>query len=118
MKIRTWGKLLFIILALIFMINLSKDIIRLWRAGDRLQQAQEGIEELQKENIGLKQGQEYLESPLFFEQQARDKLSMAKSNEIVVVLPQGLENQSQKQADLNEEKEILPVWRQWLALFW
>jgi len=119
MNLRHGLKILVVIVALVFIINLAKDLIRLWRAGDRLQQAKQNLSAEQAENARLKQEQHYLDSQFFFEQQVRDKLNMTKPGETIVILPQMLKPQraeepSQKGADT----ETLPVWQQWLALFW
>lgn len=118
MKIRSWGKLIVIILGLLFLINLSKDILRLWRAGDRLGLAEKNLEGLREENLRLREEKEFLESPLFLEQQIRDKLNMAKSDEMIVILPQGIEAETQEAEAGRKEGESLAVWQEWLALFW
>lgn len=118
MKIRSWVKFLFIILAVLFIINVAKDILRLWRAGDRLKEAQKTLALLEEEKLRLEQERQFLESAFFFEQQARDKLNMAMSDEVVVILPQGLEDEALQNSEEDMSEKSLPIWQQWLAIFW
>ena len=96
-------------------INFSKDIFRLLKAGERVNQAQIKLEEAESENAELKQLKEYYQSEEFLEQQARDKLNLAKEGEVVLVLP---ENVSDLVSERKlQEPERPPNWRQWWNLF-
>ncbi len=75
----------------------------------------EEVEELTLKNKELKERLEYVKSEEFVEKEVRDKLNMAKENEVIVVLPEGLELRDQQLEASNEED--LPNWQRWLKLF-
>lgn len=118
MRIYNWGKIFLLISGLIFIVNLSKDVFHLWRAGDRLEQNQQKLDNLANENLKLKKEVEFLKSDFFVEQQVRDKLNMAKPGEAVVILPKMFGNEENELVQNDEEPKSDPVWRQWLNLFW
>lgn len=117
-KIQTGGKLLFFFLGAVLVFNLSRNLLRLWRAGDRLRQAKEKLAAVKTENLKLKEEQRFLESDFFIEEQIRDKLNLVKLGEAVVILPPTLSDKQAESLKSNDEEVSLPVWRQWLALFW
>lgn len=118
MKLRLGLRFIVVILAVLFIVGLGRNLLRLWRAGDRLGQAEEKAKQLRAENLRLKEEQQFLGSQLFFEQQIRDKLNMAKPGEAVVLLPPVASLRPNRVDQLTEENPELPVWRQWLGLFW
>jgi cell division protein FtsB len=96
-------------------ISLSRDILRLLKAGDRIKQSQVRVEELEKKNRELAGLKAYYESEEFIEQQARNKLNLSKKGETVVVLPENVEELIDYQPPGELEKD--PSWRQWWNLF-
>jgi cell division protein FtsB len=96
-------------------INLSRDILRLLKAGDRQRQARTRVEELEKEQARLERQNEYYQSEDFIEQQARDKLNLAREEEIVLVLPPNVDELIE--SDQPQEPSALPNWQQWWQLF-
>lgn len=114
-----WGvRLIILILAGLFILSLGRNLVRLWRAGDRLEQAEEKVQALREENWQLKKEQQFLGSQLFFEQQVRDKLNMVKPGEAVVLLPPAASLRPDQKEEGTQEELDLPVWRQWWQLFW
>jgi cell division protein FtsB len=111
-KITTY---LFLGLILLLIINLGKDLYRISRSGERLDQAKEELAELKKENKKLKERQEASKHSFYIEKQIRDKLGMAKPGETVVILPEDInwEQQSRKE----QMQTDLPTWKQWFILF-
>jgi len=118
MKLRLGLRLLVIVVAGLFIAGLVRNVLRLWRSGDRLGQAEEKLESLRAENLRLKQQQQFLGSDVFFEQQIRDKLNMAKPGEAVVLLPPVASLQPTERESTEETLIETPVWQQWLVLFW
>lgn len=96
-------------------INLSRDILRLLRAGDRIKQAQLRVEELEKEHLQLKELKGYYQSEEFIEEQARNKLNLAREGEIIVILPPNIEELVGWQEE--EKPQELPNWQRWFRLF-
>jgi cell division protein FtsB len=107
------------LISLVLIFNISREIIRLYRSDERVKEAQQKIEKLKLENWQLKQEKEYRNTQEFLEGQIRDKLLMTKKGETIVILPQGaVEKFASEAAQINKTEEVVPTWRQWLALFW
>jgi len=110
-----WVQILIIIVGIGLIVNLSRDILRLLRAADELKLAAQKVEELQKEGESLTQKKNYYQSETFIEEEARNKLNMAKEGETVVILPPNLKEVLGEKENLSAKP--LPNWRQWLNLF-
>lgn len=76
---------------------------------------EERVEELRVKNEELKERLGYVKSSEFVEKEARDRLNMAKEDEIIVVLPEELGLRDWKLETSSEED--LPNWQRWLRLF-
>ncbi len=76
------------------------------------------VQKKRDEQAELQKKLEYSESHEFVEKQLRDKLGLAKSGEIVVVLPppEVLRRIAPKRV---EEEVVIPVpnWKKWINLF-
>jgi cell division protein FtsB len=108
-------QILIIIIGIALIVSLSRSILKMFKAKDELRLAEQKIEELQKEAASLTEKREFYQSEEFIEQEARNKLNMAKEGETVVVLPPNLkEILGEKE---NQPQTPLPNWRQWLSLF-
>jgi len=81
--------------------KLTRDIVKLWRADERLIEAQAELTKVQEEQLKLKRELSEAEGELWWERQVRDTLRMAKEGEVVVVVPDEVKNQSGGAADLN-----------------
>ncbi|MBI3485482.1 cell division protein FtsL [Candidatus Daviesbacteria bacterium] len=104
-----------ILLILIALFGLTKQITKALQAGKRLDIATDEVSKLQDENRNLQQRLSEVKSLSFIEQQARDKLNLAKPNETVVIIPK-----EQIEKVLGESKKIedikLTNWQAWLKL--
>lgn len=110
-----WIQFLIILIGLCLIANLSRDIVRFFRALNELKLAAQKVEELQKEKESLTQKRDFYQSESFIEEEARNKLNMAKEGETLVILPPNLEEILGKKETLPAVS--LPFWRQWLNLF-
>lgn len=110
-----WVQILVILMGIGLIVNLSKDILKLLKSSDEMRLAEKKIEELQKESEILAQKKEYFQSDFFVEEEARDKLNMAKVGETVVILPPNLKEILG--VEKSQPVKSLPNWRQWLNLF-
>ena len=110
-----WVQILIILVGIGLIVSLSRDILRLLRSADELRLAAQKVEELQKEGESLTQKKEYYQSESFIEEEARNKLNMAKVGETVVILPPNLKEVIGKKE--NQPTKPLPNWHQWLNLF-
>ena len=104
-----------IIIGLSLIVNLTKDIFRLLKAGEQVKFAERKLEEAKLEKEEILKKKEYYASEEFIEEAARDKLNMARPGETIVVLPQNL-----AEVIGRKEKETfpkLPNWQKWWKLF-
>lgn len=77
-----------IIIASIFVINnLAHSIYNLWHKNDLIVSAKRDLEKEQKKNIELKKKLSNVSRPQFVEEEARNKLFLAKPGEGIIVLP-------------------------------
>ncbi|HSX40447.1 MAG TPA: septum formation initiator family protein [Candidatus Saccharimonadales bacterium] len=101
-----------VIISLVIINNLVRSIYDVWKKQDLVVSAQNQLEKEKAENQMLKQQLSTVQSATFVEQQARDKLFMAKPGESQLIIPQGFfKTQEQKKQDSR------PNWKKWLSLF-
>jgi len=96
-----------------FSISLSRQIWTLWQQKDRLAVSQKNYEEAKGENEKLKSELEYKQSDKFLEEEARNKLNMAKEGEEIVILPKDAQESQQEE---KKEPKKLANWQKWLNL--
>jgi cell division protein FtsB len=106
---------IFIIGGVGLIIKLSGDILRSLKAGQQVKLAEERVFKLEKEKEKLSEKRQYYQSQDFLEEEARNKLNMAKPGETIVILPPNLEEILGKQKQ-NSSPEI-PNWKRWWKLF-
>ena len=86
-KTRKYLRYLIIFLFLLMATSLIRNIIRISQAQKRVETVENRVASLKKENEGLKEELEDIESKAYVEFQAREKLGLAGEGEIIVVLP-------------------------------
>jgi cell division protein FtsB len=109
---------LFIAFFVLLTASLARNVIRILKAGQRVEETEGRVEKLKEENEELKKRLEMIGSQEYIEKQLRDNLGLAKEGEIVIVLPdeetlRALAPRPQK------EEEVLPDpnWKRWMNLF-
>lgn len=107
-------KIIVVIVGIGLIIGLSKNIYRLFKAGDQVKLAQQSLEELEKKHQEMLRKKEYYQSEEFVEQEARNRLNMSKSGETVVILPPNLGQKNESTPNFTPE---LPNWQKWFKLF-
>lgn len=106
-----------LIFGLYLIVSFSRDIFNLFQKGKEVEKEQLKLEELQIKNEELKRQLEYVKSAEFLEKEAREKLGLAREGEVVVILPENLEELiSGNQSQISENQQI-PNWKKWLKLF-
>ncbi|MBI2590531.1 MAG: septum formation initiator family protein [Candidatus Blackburnbacteria bacterium] len=110
---------LFLVVALIT-ISAIRTAFSLSGRQNELLLARQKLAQEQAEQKRLQEIQKSINSPVFIEKEARDKLGKAKPGETIVVLPG--EDVLRSFAPImpkNDEMslEVLPVWRQWVEIF-
>lgn len=106
---------LIIIFGVGLIIKLSLDIKRFIKAGDQVKQAEQKVQQLEEEQKRLKEKQEYYQSDEFVEEEARNKLNMAKPDESIVILPPNLSEVLGRQP--KPATPEMPNWKKWWKLF-
>jgi len=104
-----------VIIGSLLIFGLSRNIIRLLKAEKKVDQVQNELKEAQSEHSLLLKKFDYFESEVFIEEQARNKLNMAKEGESVVILPPDFKPQERK--DDFQLPHDSPNWKRWLVTF-
>ena len=119
---KKWISWLMVGLGVILSVNLSRGGWGLFKAQDRIKEAEEKVAQLEMEKRELEVQVKYQLSEGYAEKEIRDKLSMAKPGEVVVILPE--QNQPQATSDTlqavqanTEMPDTQPNWRKWLKVF-
>ncbi len=118
-RLKTYSNIIFIVVSLLMLVSLTRNIMKVREAKERLKEKEEYIEKIREGNKELRQKVATFKSEEFIEKQLRDKLGLAKEGETIVVLPD--EETIRKFAPSDEkEEEILPDpnWKKWLKLFY
>jgi cell division protein FtsB len=90
-----------IVLAFIFIFTLwlifsvARQVYSLFKAGERVSQAEQKLSQLKLEEESLRKELTFRESEEFIEKEARDKLGLAKEGETIAILPKKLQEEPQ-----------------------
>ena len=106
-RVLYWG---LVLVMGVFTVRLSANVWRLWKAGDRIKDAESGVRSQELENQELKKRLAEVQSPEFIEKEAREKLGLGKPGEEIVVLP---EVPAMPSMPVVGE----PNWRRWWKLY-
>lgn len=108
-------KIILIMAGVSLIISLSRDILRLLKASDQIKLAEQRVQQLEAEQQQLLEKKEYFQSEEFVEEEARNKLNMAKPGETIVILPPSsgvAEDKSKSRSQIG-----IPNWKKWWKLF-
>ncbi|MEK7141826.1 MAG: septum formation initiator family protein [Patescibacteria group bacterium] len=109
-------RLIIIVVSLVLIVNLTRSIWDLWRRRDILGERQAVLRRVEAEHARLQKELEYAQSPEFIEQEARNRLGLAREGESVVILPK-LQITNSKTQTKEEKGENIPNWKRWWRLF-
>jgi len=99
-------------------INLIRSIITIAGRGSRLDERRSAYEEVAVQNVQLTRKLIEVQTPAYIEKVAREKLGLTQPGEQVVLLPQWVhEGFSSPSAMVADDLADLPVWQQWVTLF-
>ncbi len=107
--------ILFIILSIAIIASLINSIYALWHKKDLLVQAQNQLAEEKKRHNELEKRLSVVKSPLFVEEEARNKLFLVKPGESELLIPS--DSLPKTQQGVKSTKQDKPNWQQWLDLF-
>lgn len=112
---RKIGLITVLIVAAVLLYSFIGQIYNSLEAAKRLDQEQDQLDKLKKENQELKKRAQQVSSWQFIEQQARNKLGYSREGETVVIIP---ESELAKVLEEKKPQEVkLPNWEGWVRLF-
>ncbi|PIS08798.1 hypothetical protein COT75_04945 [Candidatus Beckwithbacteria bacterium CG10_big_fil_rev_8_21_14_0_10_34_10] len=124
MSINKRLSLLVFFLSFILIINLSRDVWRLYNSEERITKSQENLAKLKEENRELEELNKHYQSDEFLEEQIRNKLQMAKKGETIIILPEEISQgristsyEGIKKDTFEGKEENKQNWQKWLELF-
>ena len=107
-----------LLLVAVLIISLIRNVLKLSSANEKIKREADVVESLKDKKEEIQKQLEYVQSQDFIEQEARNKLGLAKEGEIIIILPdeESLKKLSPRR---EEEQELLPEpnWKRWLGLF-
>ncbi len=106
-----------VFLMLLSILGLGKQISEALQASSRLDKAAGEVSALQSQNQKLRNQLVEVQRPSFIEQQARNKLNYAKSNETIVIIPETLLKEVLKQSSPKPPEPKIPNYQGWFKLF-
>jgi len=108
-KLVYWGA---VIVLGVFTVRLGRNVWKLWKAGERIKDAESGVRSQELENQELQKRLAEVQSPEFIEREAREKLGLGKEGETIIVLPPQNEKSNTQYSISNE-----PNWKKWWNLY-
>lgn len=96
-------------------VNFSGQIIRTWKAGRKLADLETELFRLEEKNRELQTELKRVQGADFIEEEAREKLGMAKEGEKIVILPTSIPGELSE--DFSNQPQPKSNWRRWWELF-
>jgi cell division protein FtsB len=87
-KVGRYSNLLVILFALFLVLSLFRNVNRINKARERIEEKNVDVQELAEDNEELRRRIEEIESTEYIERQIRDNLGMVKEGEVVIILPE------------------------------
>ncbi len=108
-----------ILIGIVLIVSLSRDVQRLLSTRDRMVKEYSDVLQLEQEQQDLAIELNYVVSDEFVEQEARDKLLLAKPGEVVIILPPYEESTATSDLVFEplERNQDRSNWRKWVELF-
>ncbi len=102
-----------ILISLILGLNSARKISTFRGTFEKVEETEEKLERLKKENESLKRELQYKKSGEFIEREIRNKLGLVKEGEAIVIVPK--ENDERRMT--NDERNNKFNWEKWRELF-
>ncbi len=107
---KKWQSWVILILGLVMIFRVGGNVVRLWKAGGWVEEAERDVKKAEEENLRLKEQLAEVQTPQFLEREAREKLGYGRPGEIVIVLPEQGSTQSSVPSTLEDQA---PNWVRW-----
>lgn len=98
-------------------INLSGSVLDLFQRRNIIRDEQKRLDALKKRHDELTQRLAYVQTPAFVEQEAREKLGMAKEGETVILTDQTMPLPDTVDMHKQVSSGDLPNWKRWWRIF-
>lgn len=115
--LQKYARLAVLIIVILTLVSLTRNILKVKKAGQRIDKEREKLAKLEQEHAELEAKLATLQSDVYIEMQIRDGLGLAKEGEYIVIMPD--DDELRKLAPSLPEvaqTEPLPNWRKWLNL--
>ena len=100
-----------ILISIAIIVSLIGSIYSLWQKQDLIKNARLELVREKSENSQLQKDLSRVDNTQFIEEEARNKLFLAKPNETEIIVPQ------EKKKAIPKKGEEFPNWKQWFLLF-
>lgn len=103
--------MIFAVFSIVLLYNMAKSIATAYQRSQLLAQAEQEVDELRMRNLKLREKLDRVSGDEYVEQEARDRLQYSKDGEIMVLLPESLNDLSERSgvlgaaSDADEEDE-------------
>lgn len=117
-KAKGYSDLLLVLLIVVLLVSLARNVVKIKKVGNTIEEARESVTALEEENAELEKRAQEVQSQEYIEGQLRNELGLVREGEVVLILPE--DDVLRKLAPEKEkESEALPDpnWKKWLNLF-
>jgi cell division protein FtsB len=109
-----WVNWAVLFMGMILVVRTGANVVRLWKAGEWVQEAKKEVAAAVGENQRLRDKLLEVQTPEYLEREARDKLGYGRPGEVVLVIPD--QNGAQDTA-LSAQENKEPNWVKWRKLY-
>lgn len=120
-KAKRYKDYFYLFISIFLIISLIRNISRIRSSGERIEEAQQRVDNMKEEQQQLKNELDSIQSDIYIETQLRDGLGLAREDEIVIVLPEDeILRRIAPEIELEGEEDIEdnPNWKKWLEVFY
>lgn len=115
----SFSKIATLVVALLVAISITRSVVRIISAQKQVEDARQELAEEVKKQQSLERQLADMQGLQFKEKEARDKLGLAKPNEVVIIMPdEDVLRRLSPRVQKGEPEELpSPNWERWLKLF-
>ena len=107
-----WKDWIWVTLGVLLAVRTGGVVWRLYKAGERVNEAKLELSEASRVNGELKAKLDEVNSPEFVEREAREKLGYGREGEVILLLPE-----QERESSYAKATEDKPNWRKWWDLY-
>ncbi len=110
---RKWGQYAIIVFQILLIISLARGIQLSKRSNLRITSLEESRDKLLVEQEKLRQQEAFVQSPYYLEKVAREELHLSKEGETVVIVPEGMMQESGNSHQVVVKEGEKANWQKW-----